>query len=630
MKNTIQLFNAIKVEHKTKCRPEYLEEVNSHTIKYWFVFDEYCAWEISKDSIKEIAKYIWLSWEKANAAFHKSWDIIRDTPQEKLVEQAILHYMTTYWAENEWMFDSDFVFIPNEELDLPMITSDIKLTVIKGLTSNEILEKIKDLWLSWIALKQSTIDSIMQIIEENKYTSEFVKEIKNRELKGRLCDYFNIIPDDPIEFLRFVVAKVTDESLLIKNRYLIEKIKAQDSTAAQKLLDWYLTWAPKNLSEIFLRYKPIFLALKSISKNKTFFNRLRKDAIKTHKTIWQDYMNTITDQINKWSLDIEKFKSKLESSSVFRKIRLARALKFRLSPSENIVYTVRNGRSFVDTFEKTGKVREYLKVLEIVLASIASDMDVKWKTFLIPDHVQYTLPATEKQFVGNFPNWTSISVPENMVAGIHWSNTKTHRVDLDLKWTSINWSVWWDSSYSSAWNDVLFSWDITDAPNWATEAFSFQDGFKWSYIMTVNYYNHRENELVPTKIFVGKDSIERFNSDYLIDPSKILAQATIDISEKQSFVWLVAKYDWDTRFYFSESAFWNAITARWKFVEQTREFLMASLVDAIDIREVLEAGWANIITAPLPVHEDPEINPEVIDLSPENIDKTTFIDLLSK
>ena len=46
--------------------------------------------------------------------------------------------------------------------------------------------------------------------------------------------------------------------------------------------------------------------------------------------------------------------------------------------------------------------------------------------------INYTLPATEKQFIGYFPSGTSISIPKEMIFGIHWENVNTHRIDLDL------------------------------------------------------------------------------------------------------------------------------------------------------------------------------------------------------
>ena len=94
-------------------------------------------------------------------------------------------------------------------------------------------------------------------------------------------DYYHIVPTEPVEFLRHVISKLTDQSLLIKNKSLIEKIKQSNG----KFLDELMTKAPVDLGSIFLRYKPLFLAMRSISNHKRVFNRLRRDAKTMHRPL---------------------------------------------------------------------------------------------------------------------------------------------------------------------------------------------------------------------------------------------------------------------------------------------------------------------------------------------------------
>lgn len=616
-KELLRLFNSIKVDSKNK----WLMNFYSKTIPLWFVFDDSAAYVANDSTIKEVSEVIWISWEKANNTFHKSWKVIEDTPQEELWLQAMIHYMTTYWFEELGIFDTKFVFIPKEKLEVPEAV-DMKLTVVHWLTEKEILEKVIELAGSWIALMQETLDDLMVIIKECKFPSSIIQDVKNRELKSLLNKHFWIVPNEPVEYLRYVIAELTWESLIIKNGKLIDQIKKSDSVK----LDALIKKAPKNLSSIFLRYKPLFLAMKSISDDKTFFNKLRKDAIKTHKPIWEDYLNTITKQIFNWTISFIDFESRIKTYPIFRKIRLAYALKYRTNGSNSIVYKIRNWKSYATDTRKWSMLEDHnlSRALDETLSSIIQDLShLNWKTIYIPDYMNYTLPATEKQFVWNFPVWSYIEVGNDMVFGIHWENLPIQRVDLDLSTLSISGKVGWNRSYTSSDGSVLFSWDITDAPKpkGATELFYVKKEVKDTLLVMVNYFSHQDDSPVPTKIIVWKQEIRNTWRHFVIDPNNIIFQTNVIIEDEQSFLWLVKNVAGKNRYYLTKSSIWNSIVSgNWPVTEKSREYFEASLVDSIDLRTVFALAWAII------VNEIPEY--DYIDLSPENIDKTTIINLL--
>ncbi|MBF9649668.1 hypothetical protein, partial [Streptococcus pseudopneumoniae] len=70
---------------------------------------------------------------------------------------------------------------------------------------------------------------------------------------------------------------------------------------------------------------------------------------------------------------IREFKSKISEYPVWRKVRLAYALKNRLSGMESIVYRVRNGKGFATNFEDWFDESQLEKVLKYTIESIASD-----------------------------------------------------------------------------------------------------------------------------------------------------------------------------------------------------------------------------------------------------------------
>ena len=613
-KATLRLFNAVQIDKKNN---KHIIDNNSleRTIKNGYILDP--TIEPDDKLLDEIENIVGINGEKANASFHKTWQIIQDTPQEMLWIQAIIHYLTTYGFEEMGVYNKETIYIPHEELELPEIKDDISLIIINAITAGELLDKIIHLGGSGIALMKETLNDIITIIITNKYDDNFVEQIKNRELKALLLDHYGIVPQEPVEFLRHLISKLTDESLLIKNDYLIGKIKESNG----KFLDELLKKAPNDLASIFFRFKPLFLAMKSISKNKTFFNRLRKQANKLHKPLPEDYLNNVTAKIKHNELNINTLKRKLEKASIFRKIRLAYALKFRENAGDSIIYRVRNGRGWATDFNWNGDTKQ---ALNIVLNSISHDIrkNVEGKTIYIPANINYTLPATEKQFTGFLPTGSYVSIPKDMIVGIHWFNTDK-RIDLDLSMIGESGKTGWDSYYTSEENNVLFSGDMTDAPlpDGASELFYLRQGEQEPKIMMLNFYNFESGDEVETKFLVAHEKPENFNKNYMIDVNNIITSANINITKKQNILGLIANIDGNNRFYFANVSIGNSITSSSnKQSIHVRKFLINSLINSINLKDILIMAGANIL------EEKPEN--KYIDLSPQMLDKTTFINLL--
>lgn len=619
-RETLQLLNAIQVPSLKGSYELMLEK----TIKHGFILSPEVAAIADDALIKEISQVIGISGEKANSAFHKSWKIIQDTPQEELVLQQIVHYITTYGFEALGIYSEDAVYIPNEKLDIPEITDDIRLVVVKGLVKEQIFNEILKLDNSGIALGEDTLKAILAIVEYNEYPC-FVQDVKNRELRSLLYDYYDVVPSEPVEFLRFVVSRITGESLLIKNKDLIDKIKQADSRLCRRTLDKALKQAPANLAQIFFRFKPIFLALKTVSRNKTFFNQLRKKAESQHVPMPEDYLNSVTAKLKSGKrVYLKKLEEELDKVNIFRKIRLANALSFRLQGSNSIVYRVRNGKGFASNFSFSEQDKT-TRVLNLVTESIAKSLDVKGQVFYIPEFVNYALPATEKQFTGNFPTGTYITVPEDMIVGIHWFNVNRQRIDLDLATISASGKTGWDSYYTSDDYRILFSGDVTSAPKpkGASELFYIKKGITEDSIMTVNYYNFCKDIPVETTILVAHAKPKDFKSNYMVDPNKILASTKINIDRQQNILGLIKTVDSENRFYFANANIGKSITSgRGTLVNQAREYFVNMTYSSLDLRNVLETAKAKVVT------EKPEEG-DFIDLSPEAIDKTTIINLLT-
>ena len=631
MLSAIRLFKALPVEHKNipNVDASRYEALMKETLPKGFILDPVLAGPMfdQYSLIEEINKAYGRSSEELNATFHKSFAKVRDSSTLQLVFEQIIHYMTTYGAERMGIYNEQSVYIPAEQLDAPELKDGVRLVVIRALTKEEMKAELIELLSAGVALSEQTIKDAIDIAQFVSITVADIEQIKNKEVKAALFDYLGLVPSHPVEFLRYVVYRATEKTLLIKNKALIEQLKARNNNDLVRYFDAYeKEFGLQNLAKIFYRYKPIFLAVRTNTQLKKQINKIRRLANVNHEPMKEDLLNTLTARLKtRHAPDAQSFNAAMANTSVFRKIRLAYALKFRTTEADSILYRVRNGKSFAKEFNFDNK-RGAQIMFEAILRHITADIkpNVDGKSFFIPKGLKYALPATEKQFTGNLPNGTYIEVPEDMVVGIHWENQKNYRVDLDLSISNNMGKIGWDASFRDGKQDIQFSGDITDAPKpkGATEVFHVGGVARGSWLMNLNYYNFDAQTPVPFKILVAQETRDMVEKNYTVDPNKIMALTNSVIDVKQKTLGIIVATDDSTRFYFSETGFQNNISSRHtNAAEQSRKFLMNYFTDSIVLNDVLEAAGATIVDEP---------GEGVIDLSPEAIDKTTIIDLLKE
>ena len=620
--STLRLFNAIQA---APSREETPKHIHRRTISNGYILERGISYD--NDTLDIIESIVGLTGEKANASFHKSWKTIQDASIEELVFQQILHYASTYGLSAIDAFHSSTVFIPYEVIDMPKGT--VPLTFVRAVSAAKIRSMIIELG-SGIALAQETIDEIMVIVKANRYSSDLAKEIGNHELSSLLHDHYGTVPNDPMDFLRYVIVKMTGQALVIKNKDLIGQIIGSGGICLgedDRNIDDLLVQAPRDLASIFLRFKPLFLAMKKVSANKRFFNRLKKDAVKVknpmHRPMKADFLGSVTQKI-KEGKSLGPLNKALNDASPFRKVRLAYALQNRLNHGGSVVYRIRNGRSWATGFEWPENLAPMTRtVFDFVTESIVSDVarNVSGKTYYIPENVRYALPASEKQFTGNLPSGTYVSVPDDLVIGVYWENCKGQQTDLDLALVSVDGKIGWDSSYRDEDKNVLFSGDLTDATHGASEMFYFKE-INSAFLMTLNYYNHSEDCPVDMKIFAARRSQETFGKDYMVDPNFVILSENTVIKEKQYVAALVGAFDGEKRMYFFQTALGQGISSSMdENAEHARNYLTASIVNSISLNRIIADAGAKVID------KRPENDVEYIDLSPEALDKTTILKL---
>ena len=444
---------------------------------------------------------------------------------------------------------------------------------------------------SGIALSKETIEDIMTL--SDYIPRDRFDEIKNKEIRIALYDKYNIVPKNNVEFLRYMIYKLTGSTLLIKNQQSIKALKQCDKEQIYNLLQSYLTNTPNGyikLAEIFLRYKDLFLALKRPLSDmydikdkqinmyiNSAINKISKLSKKYHKPLDNNILDRLSNikDLTIYNLGKSAINSAITETNSFRLIRILNGLKYRLSCNSDdaIVYKIRNGKAYVSELEKAMTeeqqvvINDIITNIEVELASRIKNK-LKDKIVYIPENVVYTLPQSEKQFNGNIPEGSYIEVKkdDDMLVGVHWKNFEDERIDLDLHMQNKSEQYGWNTSYRSESENFYFSGDVTDAvlPKGATEVFYIGKSCEnKAFLLTLNDYTRNKRD-IPYDLIFAKSDISRIEKNHTIDPNNILyvIHNTFEAEENEKTIGLVKIDSNSIRLYFNDFSLGRSIVTR--------------------------------------------------------------------
>lgn len=496
---TLQLFNAVLAK-KTDEKPFISND--------GFIIEPDALWA-KKDIIKYYSKEK-LNGNDLNKTFHKSWKKIKNSTRWELLVDQIEHYFSTYGSNFQ-----DEIYIPNEVLNIP----EMKLTfkVIKAYSVDEMTEKCLSLLKSGIALKEETINDLLYILNKEldyKFTGK--ENIRNKEAIIKIADLYKIYPENPVEFFRYVIFKTTATSLLIKNNTLIESIKESKFNPS----DLFENFGLERLAEIFNRFKPLFLAYKS--KSPKAINKISKLSKTYHKPLVSNKLNNATHII----LD-ENDLHWLDNATPFALFKALSACYLRMYGQDTFVYRVRNGKSWV----KTGKNSSVNEMnFEFILTYLKSRFDLSGKSFYFPENVEFGLPTSEKMFVGNIPTGTRFS-GEKLAVGIYWKDA-WGAYDLDLSALNIGGKTGWNAAYNQENGNLMYSGDMTSAPNGAVEYLYANRGLNIPTLIMNNVYGGSAE--CGYKIVIGKGDV--ISRDYMMNPNNLFAEVRCNSVQRQTIL----------------------------------------------------------------------------------------------
>ena len=457
--------------------------------------------------------------ETFNKTLFESFLAVANMSQEEFYSIQIFHYLTTYGTN----FTTPFIV--GERTFTPEETKALKITIIRAESASRSLERINELFTTTAAPKEQNIPYYRALAPLTTIAPE---EIKSNELMIMVCVERGIKPSDPMALFRYIIYRASGETLIIKNRELINKIKHRlfNDPRVIDLLDSLTEDEMKALATIFYRYKPLFLALKRPMTAHPI-NRIRRLAIKYHKPESALTLKNFTAFAIEGKA--EECDTLIARATNRELIKLYNACIAKTAGSR--IYQIRNGKIWYDTKEEEKKidVARYMNLVATmhwIRAELRDRLEAyKGKTIYVPRGISYAVPYSEKQFSGVIPWGTVIeaeSADNAFTIGVHWVNDVEERhCDLDLHAHTPTNHYGWNGAYKDGYSEVIYSGDVTDAPaanGGAAEAF-YINNISEPIILSLNAYSAKPNKQFQFFISEGKDDVMREHC--IFDASKL-------------------------------------------------------------------------------------------------------------
>lgn len=455
-------------------------------IKHGLVFvdkDGNVLRKLNKDFAEEAIQKLGLDNEIWSNTFHKSWEKVENAPIEQLVLEQLVHYFSTYGMEMLGLEAMPLIpceaVLSNKEA-LPSVKA---FTIVKVVDYDTALAIVENMLKTVKAPHKNDVEAYVSLMEHTDLT---VDELTSFELKIARCKQLDTVPTNGQDFVRYAIYTMTGSALVIKNRNTIMRIKSYCSQHPSDAYNLLSKGDEVELAKVFYRLKPLILAFKESDKCKPIVNKIRRLAVRYHKPLSDVNVANVMTLISENRIeDVAKVLENADNRT------LVKLINFAVSASNDVkIFNIRNGSTYVTERKTNDKNTSILMVMCFTQLEQKNAGKLAGKTFLIPDYVEYSVPISEKQMIGNLPYGTIVhgTKGEVITPAIWWKNTD-ERVDIDLHLINATEHFGWNAGYRSGDRKVLYSGDVTDADPYATEAYRVNVSKDDIYMLNVSLFS---------------------------------------------------------------------------------------------------------------------------------------------
>ena len=500
---TIDEFKAVYTNEKDVAYLASVLNAMQRAIQHGVLFNIQCFGGKSREDIQTIVNHAISEYgvnkDKVNSTFYKRFSDVESRSELQLRFDQLAHYMSTYGQG--YVGTEGHIYEPEFLKDVDM---DVKhqLVYIDVITKDELANKVKTMLTSGIALSGDTQHNLMTIINEAKLDVDYVDKIANREFMCRLCEVEGLLPKNFDEFTRYLIYLTTGSTLLIKSKQTYQVVDGQlsfNSLPESRFNAYVKAFGVTQVAKNITRYRKLYLIFrKHFSKvGKSELNKALKLSKKLYIPRKQSPLENVFDA------DLDEVVNAAKKAPIFKLIKIYNAIS-QINPQATARYfKIRNGKSFLKTqgnYVSEEKTRKAIYIQNLIVSVLQDRLgSLKDKVFYIPKGINYAVPTSAKDFVGSLPYMSKYRFAgKKLSIGIAWEQS----ADLDLHAMTLDGQhVGWNSSFTG--NGITFSGDMTQLNRYGYAAeFLEIDPKKLTepIIVTASYFNSRD-ETVKFDVF---------------------------------------------------------------------------------------------------------------------------------
>ena len=401
------------------------------------------------------------------SSFYKTWQEHDDRGEVGRFVDQMLHYIGTY-CFGVCLEPNDVELTEDDRVMKHFITIEV-------LEKKEIVNKLTNLFESGIALESQDIDAAIAAFIDYSLTNV---NLKNKEMMIRLARDYAIMPKDASYAIRIMYDIATNGAQYIKSRRALRAVefalKQGDSRyygferfeqkrrellreVSSVLVNAVATYGVEELGKTFRQHKATWLVFRKYMDkyDRSLINKIKRASEKNHiKGHTETYATMNEKAFTKFVknatiyqlVTIINYFNRLETETDYELYRVRNGLPFVKEVSNRKVVDCSMRRAFVESEMKTRYAEKFA--------------DQKW---YLPKGLDVKMPTSMKNFVGEYPMYTSYEVDGNnqqLQFGIAWAGDHPHQhIDIDLHAVSANGNhIGWNSRHASG---MTHSGDMT-------------------------------------------------------------------------------------------------------------------------------------------------------------------------
>ena len=401
------------------------------------------------------------------SSFYKTWQEHDDRGEVGRFVDQMLHYIGTYCFG---------VCLEPNDVELTEYDRVMKhFITIEVLEKKEIVNKLTNLFESGIALESQDIDAAIAAFIDYGLTNV---NLKNKEMMIRLARDYAIMPKDASYVIRIMYDIATGGAQYIKSRRALRVVefalKQGDSRyygfeqfeqkrkellrqVSSVLVNAVATYGIDELGKTFRQHKATWLVFRKYMDkyDRSLINKIKRASEKNHiKGHTETYA----------TMDEKAFTKFVKNATIYQLVTIVNYFNRLETETDYELYRVRNGLPFVKDVSNRKvadcSMRRAFVENEMRERYATKFADQKW---YLPKGLDVKMPTSMKNFVGEYPMYTSYEVDGNnqqLQFGIAWAGDHPHQhVDIDLHAVSANGNhIGWNSRHASG---MTHSGDMT-------------------------------------------------------------------------------------------------------------------------------------------------------------------------